>query len=225
MARLAWKTESAYAGTYDQELNDQDRAYSTAAIFSATSFLEATVNELFNDAAEQPRSERFHGISQQLVMDLARYVNNRTVWNQFKSTKNAAYRNTGTYGNEILNKFQFACVSLGQPELIETTNSFIMTRLLIDTRNKITHYEPETVPVHDSEGPVTAQQITQRLNGLFPANPFSVAGNHNLFPALQLGHGISEWAVLVAMQFADDFFDHVNLKKAHEHVRPLTGTR
>lgn len=225
MARLAWAVEQQFAGEYNQELNSQDKAFSTAAVYGATSFLEASINELFHDAAEQPNLERLQGFNTNVVNDLARYVNNRTVWNAYKSAKNAAYRTAGTYGNEILNKFQFAAVCCGLPELAETDTRFTQTRLLIDVRNKLTHYEPETVAVHDSEGPVTLQDISQRLNGSFPINPFSSAGNHNVFPSLYLSHGAAEWAVHTAFGFADWFSDHVNLPKQYGSVRAGCVTR
>jgi hypothetical protein len=104
----------------------QDIAYSVAAFSNSTSFLESTVNELFKDAHDQPKDQRFAGISGSRVSDLARYVNNRSAWNGFKNAKNAAYKLAGTYGNEILIKFQFAARSLGFAEMNESEPEFSM---------------------------------------------------------------------------------------------------
>jgi hypothetical protein len=91
--------------------------------------------------------------------------------------------------------------------------------LLIDARNKLTHYEPETVAVHDSEGPVTAQDLAQRLNGHFAVNPFAETGGHTWFPSLFLSHGLIDWSVATAFAFADSFFDEVGRPKPYDHVR------
>lgn len=225
ISRLGHAVEQQFAGTYNVNLDEQNQAYAIAAIFGATSFLEATVNELFSDAASQPNNTRFQGIPANQVTQLARYVNSRHDWETFKQGKNRAYRTAGTFGNEILNKLQFATVSLGQPELTETDPEFTDARLLIDVRNKLTHFEPETVAVHDSEGPVTLQQISQRLAGKFAENPFAVAGGHTMFPNLYLSHGASQWSVLRAFAIADKFFDHVHLPRPYDHVRNNCATQ
>lgn len=225
MSRLGYAAEQQFTGAYNANLDDQNQAYAIAAIFGATSFLEATVNELFSDAADQPNNARFQGISANLVTQLARYVNSRNEWETFKQAKNRAYRAAGTFGNEILNKLQFAAISLGQPELTETDPEFTSARLLIDTRNKLTHFEPETVAVHDSEGPVTLQQISQQLTGKFAESPFAIAGGHTMFPNLYLSHGASQWSVLQALAIADKFFDHVHLPRPYDHVRNNCATQ
>ncbi len=225
MARLGYEVEKLFKDAYNEELSLQDKAYALSAFYSATSFLEATINELFHDAAEQSSHARFSEFTDNQKLDLARYVTNRSDWNSFKTSKSQAYRRAGTYGNEILMKFQFACHCLGISELPETSDIFQKTRLLIDSRNKMTHFEPESVAVHDSEGPVTISDLMQRLNGLFEENPFSRAGNHILFPSLHLGHGGAEWSVKTALEFGNTFFGQIGMPIPYEHVLISCETR
>jgi hypothetical protein len=67
-ARLAAKLEREFSGAHVGDLFREHRSYVTASIFGAASFLEATINELFADAADNRRE-----LSEQLgpaAMDL-----------------------------------------------------------------------------------------------------------------------------------------------------------
>lgn len=219
MAHLAKDIEGQFDGKYDVESDNQCKFYATAAIYGAASFLEATINELFHDAYAQPLV-RFAALTNEHRNRLARYATpgNRE-WKRYKKSRHEAYDRAGTYGNEILTKYHFLtdCLELG--DFDELDSRFIASRKLIHLRNKLTHYEPETVISFGPSGSPPAQAIVAALREEFTENPFARAGNHIIFPNLLLSAGAAKWAVQMAIGFADAHFAHTGLLVPYEHIR------
>lgn len=219
MARLAEDIECQFDGKYDEEMDNQCKSYATAAIYGAASFLEATINEIFHDAYAQPLV-RFADLTNEQRNRLARYATpyNRA-WKRFKRQRHDAYDRAGTHGNEILTKYHFLSDSLEIGDFQESDARFISARKLIHLRNKLTHYEPETVISLSSSGSPPAQLIVAALSEEFSENPFARAGNHMTFPNLLLSAGAAKWAVQKAIGFADGHFTHTGLSVPYEHIR------
>ena len=186
-ARLSKRAESTYSGTFDDELFNEHRAYVTGSIILATSFLEATINELFSDAREGTAEQ-----IKQLDSDTVNLLSN--VWELSKA---------GSFS--ILEKYQLALTLAKKPLFNKGIAPYQSTHLLITLRNALAHYKPGwagvDIDLHKWEGQLRAAGFT--LNPMMPNNPF--------FPDRCLSHGCAKWAVETSLGFVREFCAVMNI--------------
>lgn len=194
-ARQCAVIEQAYNGVFDDDLFTDHRAYVVGAIFTASAFLEGTINELFLDAVDSPYSE----FIQQLPSD----VRDRLA---------EAWKECDPQGRlildrkPILEKFQTALTLSGKEEFERGVALYQDAADLIELRDALFHPKPEWVTVIDTapepknaakdKGPRGSRlYLAQRLRAKnFALNPMVSLGNF-FFPDKCLGHGCADWAV------------------------------
>ncbi len=155
------------------------RAYVTGAVLSAVAALEASINELYLEANDQNKMA-LAGLSDPIIANLA------TEWS-----------NVEPY--ELLDKYQAALKTAGNPEFDRGSLPFQDVDSLVYLRNALVHYKPEW----DNEAKVHAK-LRSRLHSRFPLNPFA-ASSSLWFPHQCLGAGCARWAVESIEQFMADF--------------------
>ena len=91
-ARMAGKIESGLSDEHPSNLFIEHRAYVTASVFAAVSFLEATINELFADAADgnTALSEKLEPAAMELlsrmwVLGVPKTASYSILWRSFRS--------------------------------------------------------------------------------------------------------------------------------------------
>jgi hypothetical protein len=125
LARLVAKIESTYIER-SEEFFFQHRTYVIAAIFFSVSFLEATINELFADIADNGEKATQLDPNTKILM--------ANMW-KLDIPRTARF--------SILEKFQIA-LTLASKEMFEKGKSpYQDAALLITLRNSLVHYEPE----------------------------------------------------------------------------------
>lgn len=200
-SRLSAKLEKSYTGKPSEDLHFENMAYVTGCIFAAVSSLEAMINELFTDIADHPDSH-LSIVGKRTGALMA------TMWN-------LGVPRTATY--PILRKYQIALI-LADKEVLESDKQpYQDVDLLIELRNALIHYEPETVLAYSDEGKVDIQKFEKKLKGKFSTNPLALG--HAFFPSKCLGHGCAKWAVNSTIEFADEFFRRMGIPSPHDHVR------
>jgi hypothetical protein len=211
-ARQTFKIEEEHGSkfqsytTFTSEFSEEmsaHRSYVIGAIYASTAFLEATINEFYFTAADNP--DEIAHIGKNVIQKMS------GMWADIQSRKN---------NSSILNKFKKVLDWCGYPSLNESTFPYSDAKLLVDLRNALTHYKPEWATMSAS----TPQKFESDLSGRFQHNRLMSTGNP-FFPDKALGHGCAEWAVSSSIAFADDFFTRVGVKPTFDHVRASLNTR
>jgi hypothetical protein len=185
----------------------EHRAYVTGAVFAAVAFLEATINELFKDAAEA------HGGGP--VTQLPEPVRSRMaeLWQQ------------GVDRSNSLLKYQIALSSAGKAPFHTGAQPYQDMRLLLDLRDRLIHFKPETISAGQTEEQADLHAVEKRLGSKFPLNPLMPRETENPFyPDKCLSHGCAKWAVESALRFADDFCSRMKITPRHDPYRSSLKT-
>lgn len=180
----------------------EHRAYVASSVMLSAAFLEATINELFSDCAEGPKA-RFDPMPATALM--------ATMWNR-------GIPRTARYS--IIEKYDIALEFNGKSPFNQGANPCQDTKLLIELRNALVHYEPETVlaAATPSLDRSDIHKFEKRFKGKFGLNPLTGVGNA-FYPDKLLGSGCAKWAVKTSVAFADEFFSSLEVKATYEHVR------
>jgi hypothetical protein len=190
-------------------------AYTLGAVSHSVAFLESLINEFFLDAFEE---HNYHlllelGCPSELIPIL------QNLWTERQPKRQKTER------LPVLDKFQLILGAAGKATFTNES-FFINAQLIIDARNALIHYKPESVTTSSEikSQPITIQEFSTLLANKFPLNPLSSNGNA-FFPDQCLGHGLCEWAVNNSVDLAEEFYRRLGMKPTFHHVRSRITTR
>jgi hypothetical protein len=196
-ARAA-EIEAAFAGPI--HFDPEHRACVLTAVLASSNFLEAMINELYQDAHDG------HGISGDGYLaplaDDARQMLAR-LW-------------SGTaQGSKLrpLEKYQLLLIACGQPTLDQGAAPYQDAQLVIQLRNAIAHYQPEDLSID------TPSKIERELKGKFADNSLMAGPGNPWWPDHCLGHGCAEWAWQSALALADRVSSRVGISPNYSRLR------
>jgi len=180
-------------------------AYAIGAVFNATAFLEALINELLADSVENHEGH-VKGLDAETLALLAE------MW-KLGIPRRAGY--------PTLMKFQVALSLARKPSFDLGLSPFQAANTLVQLRNDLIHYEPAWVVETDTSAPetVSTPQLVRNLEGKFAPSPMPLSSFLKV-----LGHGCAQWSVRSSLAFADDFFTRMGLPAPYEHVRDTLAT-
>lgn len=162
------------------------RSYVIGSIFSVVAFLDATINETLSDAADAIAFEHLKGVDPSVISRLGNVA--------------STDRGSGT-----LPKFDRALAAIGQSPFDRTLEPCRSVRNLIQLRNALVHYRPETLLAHDSAGTaIPAHEFEVLFRGCFELNPFTGKGN-SYWPDQCLSYGCAAWAISSALELVTAF--------------------
>jgi hypothetical protein len=173
------------------------RAYVTGCLFSAVSFLEGQINEIFMDAAEDQRNY-IHGLGDKIFL-LAE------MWN-------LGVPRTASYS--ILRKYEILLTLAEKPPLDRGDVIYQDVKLLIWLRNALIHYEP----ISSTSTAPTSQEQEQKFRGKFALNPLT-GSKTPFFPERCLSHGCAKWAVRSSIEFVDECCLRLGIEPVFNTVR------
>lgn len=177
-------------------------AYAMGAVLSAAAFVESTINEIYADAADNSAPSEIlrrvgtgyaHGMPENLRLLLA------SLWNTEKFQMTA----------RTLEKYQTALKLAGKEEFKRGENPYQDTNLLIQLRNALVHFKPESHHETDTE----PKELEVKLRAKFPLNPLEP--DKPTVPFLThrcLGYGCALWATKSSIALTDEFFSRMGLK-------------
>ena len=165
----------------------EHRAYVTAAVLSAVSFLEASINELYLSAIDQSLTA-LPGFDARLFQLLARF------W-------------TENERSPILDKYQDMLLLAGKDRFLPGVPPYQPVNDVVKLRDALVHYKPEW---QDEAG--QSQNLEKRLHRKFPLNPYASSGSL-WFPHQCLGAGCAQWAVDTTRNFSDSFCDRLTIPR------------
>ncbi|WP_368175945.1 hypothetical protein [Aeromonas sp. s1(2024)] len=203
-ARQCHDIESdAIATPIDSNERRQHNAYAVSSIIVSTAFLEATINELFSDCADAHTTGGIAALPAKDIMG--------RLW-KIGVPRTASYT--------ILEKYEIALELNNKPVIDKGCNPYQDVKLLVELRNALIHYEPETFVSYNGNESPKLHKFEKRLTGKFSINPLTGVGNP-FYPDKLLGSGCALWAVKTAVAFTDEFFKRLDVPANYDHIRPI----
>lgn len=173
------------------------RAHVTASVISSVAFLEAAINELYADAADNHLS----------------YVQSLT---HSERATLARFWQDGGDRQCILHKYKKALSLLSRAPLPTVPGQD--AALLIRLRNDLVHFKPAT------RGETSAEELHLALSRRFSNNPLMKGQKNPYFPDHCLGSGCAEWAVQSALSFAAACFGLLDISPNYERLGIATAS-
>jgi hypothetical protein len=212
LARLAAEIERDEKAKTDSGDFVGHRAAVTGAIFACVAFLEATVNEVYADAADFDLSLLQRGMKEDELKLLVRIWTVRT-----------------TRRLPLFTKYDLALSVSGRNPIPRGKEPYLTVLLVQFLRNRLVHFSPDWTVVSSPEE-IEPPDVEKRLRGRFPesplARPIEALGGRApapFFPSRCLSHGCASWAVVGALAFADEFFNRLGVTpRYHDEKNRLT---
>jgi hypothetical protein len=190
-AQNAKDIEDQHGGS-ESRFDIKHRAYVTNAVLSAVAFMEAAINELFDDV-----EDKHPGYVDPLSAEAKRQM--EVLWARAER-------------RPLLEKYRLALVCAGAAEFDRSANPYQDAKLLVELRNDLVHARPET------RGPSDKDKLAAALSTRFaPSRLITTAGNP-YFPDKCLGAGCAAWAVITARGLADAFFERIKVGPHYQKV-------
>jgi hypothetical protein len=199
-------------GSDDDLLIQKYTSYVTASILSAVAFLESTINE-------------FYYVANDRVLEIKKMPE------EYRDKLSALWNVEGfRRGANILEKYQSALKVLSLTQFHEGKEPFQSVKLLINLRNALVHYVPETVSIRPQPSINQISDLEKKLRNRFRPNPFvpkfpvypssqpSRKADYPFFPERCLGYGCAKWASISCLSFVKDFFGRINVDWHYQQI-------
>lgn len=188
-ALLCHEREIEVLAREEHQLDRRHWSHATTAVLSAVAFLEAMVNAVWQDAADQ-HINRLDGIPENAI----------TAMGQLWTGKEKAERMM-----TLLGKFQLALVLAGRDRMPDGAEPFQSARVLIELRNALVHFKPEW---HASD---TDVKLVQTLKSKITEDLQFPRAIQPWFPNKVLGAGTARWACDSVIAFAKDWHERMGI--------------
>jgi hypothetical protein len=193
----AEQIEDAHTGepTFDIE----HHSYVLTAIASAAGFLEAAINELFQDAHDR------HGLTDDGYL--------APVQADAITAMAATWRGTDQ-GVKLsaLEKWQLLLIFSGREPLDRGAAPYQDAHFVTRLRNMILHFRPESVAVDE------VHRLEGGLRGRFAENRLMAGSQNPWWPSHCLGHGCAEWAAQSVVAFSDRVCGELSIEPNYQRV-------
>jgi len=182
------------------QIHKEQLSYSISAVIMAAAFLEATINEFYCDSTCSIGATRLpDAIHRDLLAKL---------WSR-------GIPRTASYS--ITEKYDIALEMLGKPPFNTNANPFQDVKLLVDLRNTLIHYEPETVSSDPEIDSKKIKKLHARFRDKFAINKIAPPGAL-FYPDKMLGAGCANWAKTSVITYADAFFNSLELERPYSSL-------
>ena len=186
--RLATELENRHTGRARFDI--AHRAYVIGAIFSAVAFLEATINETYDDIVDKEPGN-VDGLSNN-TKDLLTIL-----WDESEQHSIERW--------SVLDKYQVALRCSNSVVFDKGQEPYQSAALLIKLRNGIVHARLET------RGTADVDSLSRMLQTKFSPSRVMVNSANPYYPDHCLGAGCASWAVATAEKFAEEFFKRLGI--------------
>jgi hypothetical protein len=174
----------------------EHRGLVLTAILASASFLEAMINELYQDVAE---GYRHFGVTDPILEEV-------------RSRMEAYWERTGGgRRGRLLEKVDEIA------DIDRSTRPYEDVRTLLDIRNALVHYRP-----NDGYTARQARRWEAQLKGRFEPNPIRSNVERAWWPEYALGSGCAVWAHMSARALADEIADRLGISP--DYARHKAGS-
>jgi hypothetical protein len=196
-AELAGRMEAAHVAGRSR-FDVEHRGHVLSSIVASAAFLEAMVNELYQDAADD------HAPPDGYITPLSASCR-RLMAELWRSTDGGMLK--------PIRKYEMLLAFADAQALDRGAQPYQDAALVIRLRNAILHYRPENVSVADE-----AHAMEQRLGGKFDDNAFMSGSGNPWWPDHALGHGAAVWANRAVKALADHVSDALGIDPNYRRV-------
>jgi len=181
----------------DLAVATEHRACAMMSVLTAVAFLEALVNETFQDAADitYGTNSRIGPLSEQC----------RALMGEFWTASKEGERYIG-----VLDKYQMALLFAQKERFDKGANPYQNADYLIFLRNKLVHFRPAW---HERGGP---DEVEKKLASRFKPSALLTGTGNPWFPGKALGAGGAEWACASASSLADAWTERLGIPRTYE---------
>lgn len=176
------------------------QAYATGSILSIVAYLEAIINEFFNDCVDKSGNYRKNStVNIDVIKKIEEY------W--YETDEKGKYKNRY---KPILEKYRAAYKFIKGKGSHYSSLYYMQVFDLIELRNLLVHYEPRwRSHASQSDDPYKIK----KLDGKFPHNKFRENSPNPFFPDKCLGGGCSIWAINNSEKFVIEFFNNIMYRR------------
>jgi hypothetical protein len=196
--REAWlcgQREEMLVNRNVRNIDRTHRSHAITAVLSAVAFLEAIVNEVWQDAADSEPGELTpytQGIPDTAIATM------RELWNGKQDSERML---------SLLSKFQVALVCAGHDRMDKGTEPYQSAAVLVDLRNALVHFKPRWWHDDGRDEAKFIRSLRDKLAGR--ENRQSIG--EPWFPNKVLGAGCADWASNSVIAFARDWHGRMGL--------------
>lgn len=196
--REAWlcgKREDMLVNQDERNIDRIHRSHAMTAALSAVAFLEAIVNEVWQDAADSKPGEHTpytEGIPDNAVATM------RELWNGKENAERML---------SLLSKFQVALVCAGHDRMDKGAEPYQSVDVLVDLRNELVHFKPQWWHDDGRDEAKFVKRLRDRLAGRENRQPIG----EPWFPNKVLGAGCADWACSSVIGFAREWHGRMGL--------------
>jgi len=194
-SKIAGEIEDNHEGKSQFDL--EHRAFVMNSILSAAAFLEAVINEFYQNAHDVPK--HYEGIlAPEVITNLSSF---------WAKTEHSNKKNIPT-----LKKYQKALRYANKEVFNEKESIFKDIKLIIQIRHYLTHYKPMTMDEKHKH------PLDDDLRNRFEPSKMMEDSGNNFFPDKALGAGCTEWCLKSVKNFTDEFFKRMGIKPNYQVV-------
>ncbi len=178
---------------------EEARSHAISAVVLSTAVLEASINELFQQAIDKD-------INALASLTGSQFVLLKEVWNEVESFS-------------ILHKYQIVLSATDREPMPKGEEPFQSALSLIVLRNAILHFKPEWDDELKSH-----QTLDERLSHLFQPSELTAQtkGRMVWFPNKCLGAGCARWATDTVIKFSKEFSHKMGIRERFKSPHPNT---
>jgi hypothetical protein len=161
------------------------------SIIASASFVEAAVNELFQDAADD------HNLGEEYLGPIDPTVHARmaALWGASREGRSL----------EPIGKWQLLLTLADAEPFGLGAEPYQSVALVVQLRNALVHYRPESIFTDE------AHALEGKLAGRFPPNALMAGAGNAWWPSHCLGAGCAVWAASAARSFVDEASERLGL--------------
>ena len=196
-AARAGQIESLHTG--GSRFDIEHRGYVLGAILSAANFLEAMINELYQDAHDG------HGVTGD------GYLAPLSAETQLMLAQLWAGTDDGSKLRP-LQKYELVLTAAKQAPLDRGAQPSQDAQLVVQLRNAIAHYKPATISADEPA------DIERRLRWKFPDNVLMAGAGNPWWPSHCLGFGCAQWACDSAFALAELLSNELGIRPNYKRV-------
>jgi hypothetical protein len=188
-----------------REPSIEHRAYVLSSLMASSAFLEAMINELFQDVADQARGGMQADYNRIITAPFGPATRSAMVayWEQTQE---------GRHGT-ALEKYGKLLKCARMAPLPDRPRQD--AKLLLDIRNGLLHFRPRD-NFREGDGPRLEQELTRRK---VPPNPLVGPRIRAYWPEHALGSGIARWGVEAALELANQTCSSVGIEAGYARQR------
>lgn len=170
------------------------RAYVITAVLESVAFMEAAINELFADAADDHAT-----VAESIAVPVRNSM--RAFWDATRSGEVT-----------LLRKYDAALTLNGHEPFGHGTNPYQGADLLVKLRNWLMHYRPQSLSHRAPHG------LEARLKGKFADNELLIGAGNTWFPDHALGAGCAQWACECAVAIVDELTAKIGVALNYQSI-------